>query len=194
MGRRSKQILLQRAHTDGQKTRENMFNIDNYERYQASFLICWLSVCLLWRNVCLGLLPIFDQMGFCFCFCFFWAACIFWRLILCQLLHLQIFSTILRVVFSSSLRFPLITKSLSLIRSHLFVFILIILGGGSRKILQWFMSKSVFPVFKSLIHFEFTLVRWGSDFILVHVVVQFLKHHLLKTLSFVHCIVLPPLS
>ena len=32
MGRRSKQILLQRAHTDGQKTRENMFNIDNYER------------------------------------------------------------------------------------------------------------------------------------------------------------------
>ena len=56
------------------------------------------------------------------------------------------------------------------------------------------MSKSVFPVFKSLIHFEFTLVRWGSDFILVHVVVQFLKHHLLKTLSFVHCIVLPPLS
>ena len=32
MGRRYKQILLQRAHTDGQKTRENMFNIDNYER------------------------------------------------------------------------------------------------------------------------------------------------------------------
>ena len=32
MGRRSKQILLERRHTDGQKTRENMLNIDNYER------------------------------------------------------------------------------------------------------------------------------------------------------------------
>ena len=46
-----------------------------------------LSVCLLWRNVCLVLWPTF-WLG-----CsFFWywaagAACVFWRLILCQLLH-----------------------------------------------------------------------------------------------------------
>ena len=41
-----------------------------------------------------------------------------------------------------------VQKLLSLIRSYLFVFvfILIIQGGGSKKILLWFMSKSVFPI------------------------------------------------
>ena len=32
MGRRSKRIYLQRRHTDGQKIREKMFNIVNYQR------------------------------------------------------------------------------------------------------------------------------------------------------------------
>ena len=52
---------------------------------------CWPSVSLLWRNVYLGLLPIFLVA----CLVFFdrvaWAVCIFWRLIPCWQLHLQIF-------------------------------------------------------------------------------------------------------
>ena len=51
--------------------------------------------------------------------------------------------------------------------------------------------------FKSLIHFELIYVcgvRKCYNFILLHVTIQFSQHHLLKRLSFLHCIVLPPLS
>ena len=63
-----------------------------------------------------------------------------------------------------------------------------------------FSSKS-FTVsvlkFRSLIHVEFLFVygvRKCSSFTLLHVVDQFSQHHLLKRLSFLHCIFLPPLS
>ena len=71
------------------------------------------------------------------------------------------------------------------------------------------MSKSVLPMFssrsfivsgltfRSLIHFEFIFVcgvRKCSSFILLQVVDQFSQHQLLKRLSFLHCIFLPPLS
>ena len=71
------------------------------------------------------------------------------------------------------------------------------------------MSESVLPMFssrsfivsgltlRSLIHFEFIFVyavRKCSSFILLQVVDQFSHHHLLKRLSFLHCIFLPPLS
>ena len=50
--------------------------------------------------------------------------------------------------------------------------------------------------FRSLIHFDFISVygvRKCSSFILLQVVDQFSQHHLLKRLSFFHCISLPPL-
>ena len=52
-------------------------------------------------------------------------------------------------------------------------------------------------IFKSLSHFEFIFVygvRVCSNFIDVHAVVQLSQHHLLKGLSFFHCMFLPPLS
>ena len=68
------------------------------------------------------------------------------------------------------------------------------------------MSESVLPIFssrslivsgltfRSLIHFEFIFaygVRKCSSFISLQVVDQFSQHHLVKKLSFLHCILLP---
>ena len=92
-----------------------------------------------------------------------------------------------------------VQKHVSLIRSHLFVFVFIVntLRGGSEKMLLSFMSESVWPMFsskslivsglisRSLIHLEFTFVcgvRECSHFILFHVAVQFSQHHLLHRL------------
>ena len=67
-------------------------------------------------------------------------------------------------------------------------------------VLPVFSSKSFIVsglTFKSLIHFEFIFVyrvRKCSNFILLHVAVQFSQHHLLKRLSLPHCMFLPPLS
>ena len=49
---------------------------------------------------------------------------------------------------------------------------------------------------KSLIHFELIFlydVRQNSSFIILHVAVQLSQHHLLKRLSFPHCVFLDPL-
>ena len=102
-------------------------------------------------------------------------------------------------------------KLVSLIRSHLFIFSFIsfALGHWSMKILLRFTSENVFPMFSSrsfmvsclafnsLSYFEFIFVydvRECSNFIDLHEVIQLSHHHLLKRLSFLHCIFLPPLS
>ena len=49
--------------------------------------------------------------------------------------------------------------------------------------------------FRSLIHSEFVYgIRECSNFILLHTAVQSFQQNLLKRLSFLHCIFLPPLS
>ena len=60
----------------------------------------------------------------------------------------------------------------------------------SSSVLPMFSSKSFIVsglTFRSLIHFEFIFVygvRKYSNFILLHVAVQFSQHHLLESLSF----------
>ena len=104
-----------------------------------------------------------------------------------------------------------VQRLLSVIRSHslTFDFSFITLRGGLKKIHCCDLWQSVVPVFssksfimsvlmfRSLIHFEFIFVdgvRECSDFILIHVAVQFSQHCLLRRLPFLHCTVLPPLS
>ena len=112
--------------------------------------VFWPSICL-WRNVYLAL-PIFSigLVGG-----FFLFVCLFVLVLSCRrclyileinpLSVVNIFSySVWCVVFSFCLWFPLLHKNfLSLIRSHLFVFIT--LGSGSEKILLQFKSKSVQP-------------------------------------------------
>ena len=70
----------------------------------------------------------------------------------------------------------------------------------SESVMLIFSSKSFIIsglIFRSLIHFEFIFVhsvRKYPNFTLLHVAVQFCHHHFLKSLSFPHCIFLPPLS
>ena len=112
-------------------------------------------------------------------------------------------------VFTLFIVFLAVQKLLSLIRSHfIFVFISITLGGhrGSCFDLCHQVSCLMFSfksfivsglIFISLIHFEFIFVygvRKCSNFILLHIAVQFSQHHLLKRLYFPHCIFLPSLS
>ena len=91
--------------------------------------MCLLAfVCRLWRNIYLGLLPIF-QLSFCgFFFFFFWAVCIvciFWLLILVGCIICKYFLPFYRLYFCSVYGFLCCTKAFSLIRSHLIIFIFI---------------------------------------------------------------------
>jgi len=168
--------------------------------------ICILVICMSSLKECLFIHSAYFFMGLFIWHRGAWAIYIFWRLFRCCLLCLQIFPLILWVVFLFMVSFGL-WKLLTSIKGHLFVFLFIFItpGGGSKtillkeKILLQLMSNSALPrfssesfrvssfTFQSLIHFEFIFmydVRAYSKFIILHVTVQFSRHHLLKRLSF----------
>ena len=67
----------------------------------------------------------------------------------------------------------------------------------SSSVLSMFSSRSFIVYGLTFMCFEFIFVcgiRKCSNFILLHVAVQFSQHCLLKRLSLPHCIFLPPLS
>ena len=111
--------------------------------------VCWLSVCLLWRNVYLHILSIFliGLLVFLILSCMNCLYILEINLLL-AISFANIFSVVFFLLFKVSFAEQ---KLLSFIRSHLFifVFIFIYLGGGSKKILIRFMSKNILLMFFS---------------------------------------------
>ena len=101
-----------------------------------SLFMCLLAICMSFlRKMSFHVFCPFFDMVFFFWHLVVWASYIFWILTPYQSYELQNFSPIQKVVFLFCQWFPLLCKSLCLIRLHLFIFAFIysVLGDRSRK-------------------------------------------------------------
>ena len=72
------------------KHHSSVLHFSNNKQFWALFsYICYPFEGLLWRNTCLGFLPNFWLSFLFLWYSAPWGACIFWRLIICQLLYFQ---------------------------------------------------------------------------------------------------------
>ena len=171
--------------------------------------VCQLSVCLLWRDVCLGLLPIFIGLFYIYIYrerersisCLYIR-----RLILCQCFVCKAFShfegcLLVYGFFCCAKAFKF--NQVSIIY-FLFLFSLFQKVGQKRscydlcqRVIFFLFSSKSFVVsdltFRSLIHFKFIFVYGVREWSNIIPAVQISQHHLLKRLFFLHCIFLPPL-
>ena len=70
----------------------------------------WPFVCLLWRNVCVDLLPIFNCVDI-FCYRVVWAVCIFGNSVLVSLIICKYFLPVRRLTFQFFYGFHLYSKA-----------------------------------------------------------------------------------
>ena len=112
---------------------------------------CWLSVCLLWRSVYLGHLPVF-WLAFFVLYCVIWAVDVFGKLSPVCHIFCRYFLPVRMLSFCLFMVSFAMQKLVSLIRSLLFnfAFISFALGDWPKKTFVWFVSENVLPMFSSL--------------------------------------------
>ena len=100
-------FIVSRLSDDGHSDQCEIISHCSFDLHFSNNEWCWVSfhvfvshLCLLWRNVCWSLFPTFWFGCLFFWYWVVWVVCIFWKLILCQLLHLVLLYSILRAVFS----------------------------------------------------------------------------------------------